>query len=264
MLPLIDTIIGFAVIMLLLSLLIKSLTSVLKNHVDYYSRNLEMEVKRLINGTIDLGGQTLEAKAPWTKNIQWRRLSEEFLNHENMKWMLTKLGADWNALKNLKARLEVHKSNIRYAFEKRTKNISLLLGLTLCLALNINALSIWDTLYNDQQVRSKFASEEFVKSALDKTEEYFQSKEEASGESTETDKGKQREALKKERQEFMESIYHFKERVNFGIGKIWTEPVGVFGFLYQFFGTLLTGILVSIGAPYWHDLLRTLSAWRKR
>lgn len=32
---------------------------------------------------------------------------------------------------------------------------------------------------------------------------------------------------------------------------------------YEFFGSLLTGILASIGAPYWHDLLRAVAQFRK-
>jgi hypothetical protein len=32
--------------------------------------------------------------------------------------------------------------------------------------------------------------------------------------------------------------------------------------VYEFFGSLLTGILVSIGAPYWHDILQALSSLR--
>jgi hypothetical protein len=32
--------------------------------------------------------------------------------------------------------------------------------------------------------------------------------------------------------------------------------------VYEFFGSLLTGIIVSIGAPYWHDILQALSSLR--
>ena len=50
-------------------------------------------------------------------------------------------------------------------------------------------------------------------------------------------------------------IHHFQGKVGFGIGKIWTGEVTKWPwFLHEFFGSLLTGILVSIGVPYWHDL----------
>jgi hypothetical protein len=56
MFPLIETMIGFSAIMLLLSLLVKALASVIKNHVDYYSQNFEAEVERLISGTLQKEG----------------------------------------------------------------------------------------------------------------------------------------------------------------------------------------------------------------
>ena len=118
MFPLIETMIAFSVIMLVLSLLVKTLTSVVKNHVDYYSQNFEAEVERLISGTLKKEIKERETKVPWLKEIQWGRLREEYLTKDNMEWMLEKLGADENALKNLEARLEVHKANIRFVFEK--------------------------------------------------------------------------------------------------------------------------------------------------
>ena len=165
MFSLIETIIGFSVIMLLLSILVKSMTSVVKNHVDYYSKNLKREVERLVYGTIGKSWSTCENEVLWLKSIQWRRLGEEYMNKENMEWLLTKLGATSDKFENLEARLEVHKANIRYTFAKRTNNISLVLGLGLCLFMNINAFTIWDTLYNDQQARAKFSSGEYLSSA---------------------------------------------------------------------------------------------------
>ena len=53
--------------------------------------------------------------------------------------------------------------------------------------------------------------------------------------------------------------------VNFGVGRVWRQNNPVIGggaFVYEFLGSLLTGLLVSVGAPYWHDLLRTLSNLR--
>lgn len=60
---------------------------------------------------------------------------------------------DKHDLHYIQARLEVHWANVCYAFETRTKNISLAVGIALCLVLNINALTIWKTLYNDRTIR---------------------------------------------------------------------------------------------------------------
>ena len=87
MLPLIETVIGFIVIMAILSLLAKSLSSVFKNHVEYYSKNLKAEVMRLIKGTVDMKLSELEAHDE-LKDIQWKRLGEEFLTKDNMERLL--------------------------------------------------------------------------------------------------------------------------------------------------------------------------------
>jgi hypothetical protein len=276
MFPLIETIIGFAVIMLLLSFMVKSLTSVVKNHFDYYSQNLKREVERLVDGTLSAGGKRLEKKSPLLQSIQWKRLGEDYLNKENMEWLLKMLGAKEDALKNLEGRLELHRANVRFAFEKRTKNISLALGLGLCLFLNINAFTIWDTLYNDQQARSKFSSPTYVESTLELVGEYDKDikklDEKVKVDNKATDEMKaaaeeakeQQKTLQQQRNALQKQIQHFRGEVAFGIGKIWTERVTWWpGFLYEFLGSLLTGILVSIGAPYWHDLLRALTALRQ-
>jgi hypothetical protein len=72
---------------------------------------------------------------------------------------------------------------------------------------------------------------------------------------------------------FQTSIRSFLADVSFGVGRIWranplggnsnqAEQVPFQVFIYEFSGSLLTGILVSIGAPYWHDILQALSALR--
>ncbi len=275
MLSLIETIIGFSVIMLLLSYLVKSLTSVVKNHVDYYSANLEQELGRLVGEIAEKSWDDLKNEFQWLKDVQWRRLGEEFLSTENVKWLIKRLGceAELKSLgEGLGARLEVHKANVRYAFEKRTKNLALALGIALCLFLNINAFTIWDTLYNDQTVRAKFASPEYVKSAEKLLEDYGSEIEKLDQEikknttpgSTDVEQDKKkRDTLKKQRNALSKQISHFRGEVGFGMGKIWSAQVKSWpSFLYEFFGSLLTGILVSIGAPYWHDLLRALGARR--
>lgn len=284
MLSLIETVIGFTVIMLLLSYLVKSLTSVVKNHVDYYSKNFERELGRLIGEILKESWGKVKEKHDWLKRMQWRRLREDFLSTDNIKWMLKKLDVKEDDLQSLsealEARLNVHKENIRTVFEKRTKNLSLALGLVLCLFLNINAFTIWDTLYNDQLVRAKFASPESVESAQELLQTYdskikkleADSKEKATQGSTEAELEtkepesieNQRDALKKQREALVKQIAHFRGEAGFGMGRIWTGKVESWrAFLYEFFGSLLTGILISIGAPYWHDLLRTLSARRQ-
>jgi hypothetical protein len=156
----------------------------------------------------------------------------------------------------LRIKVELHKATLRYFFERRMKNLSLVAGVALCLGLNINAMTIWDTLYHDQGVRAKFSSPQSMDSVMKQYEELQKNQENSAQAAGSADLAKQRENLKKE-------VNNFRGEVNFGVGRIWTErgesPKLL---LYEFFGSLLTGILASIGAPYWHDLLRALANLR--
>jgi hypothetical protein len=267
MFSLLEAIIGFAVIMLMLSLLVKSFTSILKNHIDYYTKNLEMEVKRFISGTLEKANVSVDEKSSnLLSSLNWQRLGEEYLTKENMQWLLTQMGVskDKLDLESLQSRLEVHKANIRYAFEKRTKNIALSVGLALCLFMNINAFSIWERLYSDQQLRAKFSSQDYVQSVIKKIDEEDNNPSNSDADPSEVEANEKKARLAARREKIREKFYHFRGEVNFGVGKIYSQKLDGIGFLYEFFGSLLTGILVSIGAPYWHDILRLFTNMRKR
>lgn len=267
MFSLLETIIGFAVIMLMLSLLVKSLTSILKNHIDYYTKNFGREVERFVTGTLETAGKELQNKdIGLLKSMKWQRLGEEYLTPKNMIWLIKKMGVSESQmdLASLGARLEVHKANIRYAFEKRTKNIALVLGLALCLFMNINAFSIWERLYNDQQLRTKFSSQDYVNSVIQEIKKENTNADIPGAVAIENDENEERKGPEQQRQKLRDKFYNFRGEVNFGIGKIYSEKVDSAGFLYEFFGSLLTGILISIGAPYWHDILRLFTEMRKK
>ncbi|PYT55568.1 MAG: hypothetical protein DMG43_02680, partial [Acidobacteria bacterium] len=146
MLSLIETLTGFAAIMLMLSLLVKTLTSVIKNQWDYYSDNLRHEVQRSAFEVTGKAWNTLLQNAPeWAKNISWERLGDEFLTPAYMSWFLKQL--DQNArVFDLESRLKIHVANVKYTFEMRMKNLALAVGLALCLLGNINAFTIWKSL----------------------------------------------------------------------------------------------------------------------
>ncbi len=252
MLTLIDTVIGFTVIMLLLSFLIKSLTSVVKNHVQYYRQNLVSELDRLLKPYLAEGLRTLQEQLP---NIDWRNIGEELFDEENLRPILEKFDSSLQGkLTDLKARLTVHKAALEFGFDRRMKNLSLACGTALCLILNINALSIWTHLYNDGEVRAKFASEKYVNQVL----------EQAGQEVDETLPEDEKAALEQQRQEWEEELRSFRQEVDFGVGAVWTKRDPSLAFvLYQLVGSLLTGFLASVGAPYLHDFLRAVASFRR-
>ncbi len=330
MFTLLETVIGFTVIMLLLSYVVKSLTSVAKNHFDYYSGHLVSEVrdlvmrllgKRLEEVEVPSGGTTYKPFA----GIDWKQVGEEFLTAENFKALLGPVLKP-GQLEALEAQLKIHRGKMNYAFSRRMKNLSLVCGLALCLLVNINAFAIWQTLYNDGQTRAKFAAPDYVAAVLERADGEEGAQEAnaqagapeppaepasgagagagaaggpaeeaagggseggaaaagadqggtagggaaegeraAAGEGESGSDGKMTKAeLAEERAMFTRELASFTSEVNFGVGRIYDKarPLGPRGFLIELLGSLLTGILVSIGAPYWHDLLRSLSRVR--
>jgi hypothetical protein len=277
MFSLIETITGFAAIMLMLSLLVKTLTSVIKNHWDYYSDNLKHEVQRLALETTGKAWETLRQNADtpeWIKNIHWERLGAEFLTPAYMSWFLKQL--DQNArVFDLESRLKIHVANVNYAFEMRMKNLALAAGLALCLLCNINAFTIWTSLYTDEQLRATFAN-----SYAEKASKFAEDDAKQAAQDTNPGKPVDKAQLDKQIETFQTNMQFFLKDVSFGVGRIWwtnvqdgnanqaqktqkkESPFEIF--VYEFSGSLLTGILVSIGAPYWHDLLQALSALRTR
>jgi hypothetical protein len=305
MLTLIETLTGFTAIMLMLSLLVKTLTSVLKNQLDYYSDNLKHEVQRLV---LETTGKTwddiLKSKAPTDQikliagDIHWERLGDEFLNSKYLTWFLQKMDASAD-VSDLESRLKIHIANVKYTFEMRMKNLALAVGLAMCLLCNINAFTIWKSLYTDQQLRATFSS-----SYADKATTLAQQQAAAtSANSTSAANGStpklDKNQLDAQMKDFRENMQGFLTDVSFGVGRIWREDCLLFNdenrqacqktkrekagsaeviaklaqkdkeaqsvpaiVTYEFFGSLLTGILVSIGAPYWHDLLQALSSLR--
>jgi hypothetical protein len=286
MFPLLETAIGFLAVMLVLSLLVKSLTSLLKDHFDYYTDNLEYEASRLIRNTIGKSWTQLKsdpavlARAPWVNDLDWSRVGDEFFNADNLTWLLTELGATPAQLQNLEGRLAVHVSRVKYMFEQRMKNLSIAVGIGLCLLLDVNALTIWTTLYRHDQVRTMFASDSATRALLASDQSDAQSTQPSSSPGADQPNGgstadsearaAQRKRLADATKGFGESLSRFTTDVSFGIGWIWKTPSEepasqphLWDYLIEFVAALLTGILVSVGAPYWHDLLESLSSVRQ-
>ncbi|MBI5521086.1 MAG: hypothetical protein HY910_00560 [Desulfarculus sp.] len=265
MLLLLETTIAFVVIMLTLSFLTKSLTSLIKNHLDYYSANLKGEFEHLIKASVGGTWEDWQKDVPWLKDLRWDRLGEEFLGKENLTRILLAMEAPLVVIDSLDDRIKVHLQNIKYAFETRTKNITLALGMGICLILNINAFTIWTTLYSDQVVRGKLIEPAKIEALLHPPQQAAKPKQEQ-------DPPEQDKSLQEIRQNFMSQVSKLRTDMSFGVGRLWSKdfPQGEayrqhgpwVAMLFEFTGSLLTGLLLSIGAPYWHDLLRRLVALR--
>ena len=160
------------------------------------------------------------------REIQWKRVTEEFLTKENMVWWLKQAHIKPEKLtgiqEGIEKRLEVHRKNLQFAFAQRTSYIALAMGLALCLFMNINAFTIWDTLYRDQSVRAKLASPESVKAAQDMKKEVegkLKQREEKPETELETPV-ESKEDLENQLDELNKQLAHFRGAVDFGMGRI--------------------------------------------
>ena len=243
MLVLLETIISFSVIMLLLSYLVKSLTSLIKNFSNcYYSNCLEPEMNHVMSKSSKKNFEEKELEK--IKSVKSVQMGKDLLVMKFMNKLAKESKTDKKNMRSQFRLLKQCQNNFKANFTLRMKNLSLVCGLALCLLLNINAFTIWKTLYTDSHVRTKFASVEYVDDVLKKYKE---------------PEAKQTKIAKQVKQD----LTLLQADVNFGIGAIWTTDKPNFWFcVKEFIGSLLTGIFVSIGAPYWHDLLRALSSLR--
>ena len=274
MFPLLETAIGFVAIMLVLSFLVKSLTTLISDHFDFYCDNFQYEASRLIRNLTGKKWETCAAaanvlaRAPWVKDVKWERLGDEFFSEENIKWVVTQLEPA-AAMGSLKGLIQVHQSKVKYAFQQRLKNLSIAVGLGLCLFLDVNGLSIWNTLYHNDQLRTTFASEYATNALTLGANSPVSATRSENPPQQAADRQKAEENLSKARAEFSARLNDFVSDVSFGVGRVWRRegpdrPAGLRGWMVEFIGAFLTGILVSVGAPYWHDLLENLSALRQK
>jgi len=283
MFVLLEIVIGFAAIMLMLSLLVKSLTSLIKNHFDYYAPIVELELKRLESFWASSGKK-------FTKSINPKTIGSDFFDQKNVLALLSvedgetdkKKDSEASKKKEFPVLIEESRKNIDALFSKRSKNLALVVGLALCLGANINALSIWDRLYRDGDLRSKLNAQPFLENLEAEYKKRFPEETtnggagQPSGSAAQQNPGAEAgqgaaqppsvPAPQEELQAFMRDFGLATADIGFGVGALWrakTENLNLVMLLYEFFGSLLTGVLISIGAPYWHDALRTLVSLRR-
>ncbi len=231
MFPLLETAIGFVAIMLMISLLVKSLTELIKDHFDFYCDNLNYEADLFLRSVVKKSLAELKTdaavleKAPWLRDFDLSRIGEEFFNEDNIKPLLLAVRPDLDqaVLANIKGLLAAHVSRVKYMFTQRLKNLSFAVGVGLCLVLN-------------EKTADQMA-------AADREAE-----------------------LAEARAQFGERVKSFTSEVNFGVGRVWrqTPPLPTkASWIYEFLGALMSGLLVSVGAPYWHDILESFGSLRK-
>ena len=264
----------FLGLIVLLSILVQALTWMIQSNSYYYADCLETEVEHFLRETLDTPFDNIEDikgvnGKKVLENIPWNQLGEEFFSVENMKELVEKI-AGHSDFKYFEARVKRHQVHLKTSFNDRMSSLTLVCGVGLCLFLNINALTIWKTVYADSQTREKIASADYIAAVLKKNEEleYLDEKKSRTAgekaEGTEQREGTRanKEELAKDREAWKKELVSIQTHANFGIGAVWENGYkdlpNIF-FFFEFLGSLLTGILISIGGPFFQSILTNVT-----
>ncbi len=261
MFVLIDTAIGFIVVILVLGLAIKGITSLFTNMVGSSAWLEKARVLGLLNQLDNDKGGPRQGILPDDRLAQMKIAAKD--GNLSMNSLLRQAQARQGRERvpeSVVGQVRDSHEQFRDQLETTNKNLALALALTLCLLLNVNCLSIWRSLYADANLRAQFSAPQMVQTVGGGD----QARAEQAGTPAKANQDQVQAslALAKQAQEHLDWL---GKNVPFAMGKIWTGQVSGFGeLLYEFLGSLLSAVLASVGAPYLHDMLRLLTAMRRK
>ncbi len=292
-----DTMISLGVIFLILSMVNKYLISFVKRILKVKARVItkEMEVfigKKTSGYLIPYLEKKAEHLNVLDKKKRFRPLNKEqlkavigdlevFMKRENAKEYLDVFGIDINVDKitkdirreidEIKAHLNTLKDKVENMYDNTMEKISevyeknlrywtLGFGIVLAFFVNADLFGIYNSLSKSPIMREKLVTQsEDIKLEMNKLLEKIKK-----------DEGKETEGIQKE-------LDHANTTVTSLVGKVestgivlgWTDAkiesaCSSFGsVVYKLIGLLLAGLLISFGAPFWHDFIGTFTGLRK-
>ncbi|MEM7243905.1 MAG: hypothetical protein AAF533_01100 [Acidobacteriota bacterium] len=237
--PLIDSVLATLAVLLGISFLIKSLTSAVKRFWNHRGELLEESLSKSLALRSDDSADEVVRKLT-DAGHDLRTLRPEDLTESFLEELLQGLDHELagSALPRNRERLQAGiqrvQREVEDGFAQRNKRVALVWGLLVCFLFNINAFEIWERLSVQPELVASLLEDPRFQAAL----------------KDELDENTDVRALAKD-------IAGAGLGVGFWIGKEGDGP----GFR-ELLACLLTGVLVSIGAPYLHDLTRMLSRLR--
>ena len=291
-----DTLISLAVIFLILSMVNKYVVSLVKRLFKIKAKTIAKEMETFVGeNTTKYLIPYLEKKAKYLnflenvkgKNVL-RKLNknqlkgivdelDEFLKDDNKDAINEVFGIDINVdkiakkkIKEIKDHLGNLKGKIANMYdntmekmsevnEKEIRYRALISGLALAFIINADFFGIYNSLSKAPAIHDKLVVQAEViqaemKKVSDKIKKY---KEEGK-------KGKEIESIKRE----FETVKNLLGEVeSAGIVLGWTKEkffhLGVWSGIYKFIGLCIAGLLISFGAPFWHDFIGTFTGLRK-
>jgi hypothetical protein len=148
-------------------------------------------------------------------------------------------------------------------YKKETREVIFVMGFMLCVFLNLDTIMIVKTLYQNEALRDTV-----VAAAVEKSAQELSNK---SGKPSNTPILGTVQALETEVNELREGL----DQLGFPIGwkfgvtmkedpRALPDEQDTLAWLYKLLGILITTVAISLGAPFWFDLLRKLVSFRKQ
>ena len=286
-----DTMISLGVIFLILSMVNKYLISLVKRIFKIKAKVITKELETFI------GEKTSKYLIPYleekAKHLNFldeekrlRQLNKEqlktvvgelekFMKSENADEFKKVFGIDISVddikkevqgeLDEIKAHLNTLKEKVENMYDNTMEKISevyetklryraLYFGIALAFIINADFFGIYNSLSKSPAMRDKLVVEaEKIKAEMKKVKEKIEKYEE-----------KEIESIEKE----FENVNNLLGKVeSAGIVLGWTKEkfceLEVLSSIYKFIGLLVSGLLISFGAPFWHDFIGTFTGLRK-
>jgi len=175
-------------------------------------------------------------------------------------------------LETVEAQYDEYSAAMSDYFKRRAKLFSLLLGIFLAFAANIDGLRIYEALTINPEIRASIISQQ---ASLEKSYELAQQnlvEIDSSSNSPSEDTQKQIEAIKKNLDEATTEV---AKLTSLGVPIGWDyfpannnkinspEVNGAISYLIWFFKVLITGLLIGLGAPFWFEVAQKLTQFKQ-
>ncbi len=253
-------VIAFCSIMLLFSLLVTSINQALQKTLHFRYRHLQLGMRELIEHLTtniptvpkEIINDSIETLINGSKISLAVRKKAAYISEEEILDSIDSTIKNHtdivskSALKQLQTEISDIFPKIEFLMQQRFQNfmelLSIAIALVICLCFQINTFDLLKELSNDTQKR-----EEYITIA----EKHIGIDEKTQTPSNETP-----------------SLYNFTflpEGMHYFLGERKTQqtqentsPINLLNFLFNWFGMAVSAVLISLGAPFWFNNLKTL------
>ena len=274
-----DTIIGFVVIIFILSIIAQSAQALLKRFLNPKTSIVVNKIKEILDKITPEEAakmEILKGEFNVVKNALKKKYKFSEFTVDNLKAVADEVGkagpagkASFGAadIENIKSKitagLESESKNLQERYTHYMGQMSVAIALIISVGLNADSLQMMEKIGSDKAVRQALVQSDYLtklsaEKKADKPAGAASSKEE-------TERLKKNIAgvsdLMKEYQGLNIGVKWSKTGEDFMKTSGWTT---VFFILQKLVGLMITATLVSMGAPFWHDTLESLTGLKNK